>query len=226
MKSETVDRSSQMLDRLYLHTPPVYARRSLEERTSSETSLRCRSTFSPNHSRLQHKQATHRRAHGGAPQQESARNGLEDWLMSQLPNRIYFSDNPPTFAAVATFSLRCPRDRLRSHYPESFTHLINHGFTQRQLVPIEKLCVAACAIPSCIPISAFIIPPHVLTTAWSTMQVLAIKFRQPVTFPALQQTAAVASELLTRFARFALLVRKAIVASTKPWRLSLLGLLL
>ena len=146
--------------------------------------------------------------------------------MSRPPSRVYFSDSLPTFGAVATFSLLGPRDRLGSHYLKSFTHLINHAFTQRQLEPIEKLCAAACTIPSCIPVSAFIIPPHVLTTAWSTMQVLAIKFRQPVMFPALQQTAAVASELSTRFARFALLVRKAIVASTKPWRLSLLGLLL
>ena len=161
-----------------------------------------------------------------SPQQESAHHRLEDWLLSRPPSRVYLNDNLPTFAAVATSPLSGPRDRLGSHYLESFTHLINHAFTQRQLEPIEKLCAAACAIPSCIPVSGFIIPPHVLTTASSTMHVLAIKFRQPVAFPALQQTAAVASELSTRFARFALLVRKAIVASTKPWRLSLLGLLL
>ena len=165
MNHKTVNRWFQILDRPYPRTAPVYSRRSLEERTSSETSLRFRSTFSPSHSQLQHKQVADRCAHRAAPQQESAHNSLEDWLISRPPSRVYLSDNLRNSGAPATFSLSGPRNRLQSDYRESCPNLINDNRTQRQPVAKEKLCAAACAIPSCIPVSAFPIPLHLLGTA-------------------------------------------------------------
>ncbi len=226
MKNKTVNRPLQILDRLYSHTAPVYSRRSLQERTSSETSLRFRSTSSPSHSQLQHKQVADRCAHGAAPQQESAHDSLEDWLISRPPSSVYSSDNLPTSTAPAMFPPFGPRNRLQSDYPESLANLIENSPNERQAVAIEKLAAAACAIPSCIPVSVFQIPLHLLGTAFSTIHVLAIEFRQPVASPGLQHAATVASELSTRLPSSGLLRRKTIVACVKRSGLSALGPLL
>ena len=204
----------------------MYSRRSLQEKTSSETSLRLSSTCSPRYSRLQHKQVLDRCAHSAAPQQKCAHNSLEDWLISRPPSGVYSSDNLPTSAAPATFSPFGPRNCLQSCYPESLANLIENSPTERQAVVIEKLGAAACAIPSCIPVSVLPIPLHLLGTAFSTIHILAIEFRQPVLSQGLQHAATVASELSTRSPSSGLLRRKAIVACVKRSGLSALGPLL
>ena len=229
MKTKTVNRSLQILDRLQSHTAPVYSRSSLQEGTSSETSLRFRSISSPNQWQLQHSQIQDRYAHSVAPQQETkkrAHTSLEDWLVSRPPSSVYSSDNLPTSSGPATFSSLGPQNCLPSDNPKYFANLIKNSPTERQVVAIERLGAAACAIPSRIPTSSLPIPLHLLRTALPTIHVLAIESRQSVLSPSLQHTAAVASELSTRLPSSGHLLRKAIVASVKPSGLSSARLLL
>ncbi len=134
---------------------PHQSRRSLEKSTSSATSLRCRSTFCQGHSQLQHKQFADRCAHRGSPQQESAHNRSEDWLISRPSSRVYFSDSLSTFGAVATFPLLGPRDRrdARTGHPIPAACCVsglatNRSCRKRTVDPVRLVC-PPCAQNEC-----------------------------------------------------------------------------